>query len=131
MAALSLLSFAGCKKKGGAAGEAVAKMESFKKDMCECKDKACADKVNEAYMKWGSEMAKTTAGKDEKPDPDLVKKTTDIMAQYSECMTKASGAGGAMGSGAAEPAGSAAEPAGSAAAGSAEPAAGSAAGSAK
>jgi hypothetical protein len=89
VAAMSLLAFAGCKKKGGAAGEAVAKMEGFQKSMCDCKDKACADKVNEDMTKWGTEMAKTAgAAKDEKPDPDLAKKSADIMTKYTECMTK-------------------------------------------
>ncbi len=89
VAAMSLLAFAGCKKKGGAAGEAVAKMEGFQKSMCDCKDKACADKVNEDMSKWGTEMAKTAgAAKDEKPDPDLAKKSADIMTKYTECMTK-------------------------------------------
>jgi hypothetical protein len=86
VAALSMSVAAGCKKKGGA-GEAIAKMEEFQKAMCECKDKACADKVQEDMTKWGTEQAKTAA-KDEKPDPELVKKTTDIMQKYSECMTK-------------------------------------------
>ncbi len=89
VATASLFTF-GCKKKGGAAGEAMAKMEGFSKTMCECKDKACADKVNEDMTKWGTEMAKT-AGKeasDEKPDPEMAKKSADIMTKYTECMTK-------------------------------------------
>src|SRR5688572_18597649 len=87
LAAMSLLTF-GCKKKGGAAGEAVAKMEGFSKDMCACKDKACVDKVNEDMTKWGTEMAKTAGKADDKPDPDLAKKSADIMTKYTECMTK-------------------------------------------
>src|SRR5689334_8945334 len=89
VAALSLATF-GCKKKGGrAAAEALAKMEGFSKSMCECKDKACADKVNEEMTKWGTEMAKNAgAAKDEKPDPELAKKTADVMGKYTECMTK-------------------------------------------
>ncbi len=110
VAAMSLLAFAGCKKKGGAAGEAVAKMEGFQKSMCDCKDKACADKVNEDMSKWGTEMAKTAgAAKDDKPDPDLAKKSADIMTKYTECMTKLmmAGAGAAP-----APAGDTAAPAG-------------------
>ena len=102
VAALSLATF-GCKKKGGAAGEAVAKMEGFQKQMCECKDKACADKVNEEMTKWGTEMAKNAKpGEAEKPDPDLAKKSADIMTKYTECMTKLMMAG--AGSDAAKPA---------------------------
>ncbi len=90
LAAMSLLAFAGCKKKGGAAGEAVAKMEGFQKSMCDCKDKACADKVNEDMSKWGTEMSKNAgaAKADDKPDPELAKKSADIMTKYTECMTK-------------------------------------------
>jgi hypothetical protein len=95
VAALSLVAVTGCKKKGGA-GEAVAKMEEFSKAMCECKDKACADKVNADMSKWGTEMAKTAGKADEKPDPELAKKSADIMTKYTECMTKLmmAGAGG-------------------------------------
>ena len=108
VAAMSLLTVAGCKKKGGG-GDAVAKLEGFQKDMCECKDKACADKVNDNMTKWGTEMANTvTADKDAKPDVELAKKETEIMTKYTECMTKAMTAGGpAMGSAAEPPAGSA------------------------
>jgi len=97
VAALSLVAVTGCKKKGGAAGEAMAKMEEFSKAMCDCKDKACADKVNADMTKWGTEMAKTAgAAKDDKPDPEMAKKSADIMTKYTECMTKLmmAGAGG-------------------------------------
>jgi hypothetical protein len=95
VATLSLVTVAGCKKKSG--GDAVAKMEGFQKSMCECKDKACADKVNADMATWGAEMAKT-ADKDAKPDPDMAKKSADVMTKYSECMTKLmmAGMGGDM-----------------------------------
>jgi hypothetical protein len=85
--AVSTLAFAGCKKKGGG-GEMMEKMESFQKQMCDCKDKACADKVQEEMGKWGTEMAKTAKPADDKPDPDMVKKSGEIMTKYTECMTK-------------------------------------------
>jgi hypothetical protein len=98
LAALSLFTVAGCKKKGGAS-DAIAKMEGFSKSMCECKDKACADKVNADMTTWGTEMAKTAGKGDEKPDPDMAKKSADIMTKYTECMTKLmmAGAGGGGG----------------------------------
>lgn len=83
----------------GAEG-AVAMMEQFSDKMCACKDKACADLVNEEMTKWGTEMAKQAgADYDERPDPELARKSADIMTRYTECMTKlmmagASGAGG-------------------------------------
>ena len=111
VAAMSLLAFAGCKKKGGAAGEAVAKMEGFQKQMCDCKDKACADKVNEEMTKWGTEMAKTAgAAKEEKPDPELAKKSADIMTKYTECMTKLMMAGAGAPPAGDKPAGDTAAP---------------------
>ena len=67
--------------------DALAMMEKFSKQMCDCKDKACADKVNEDMTKWGTEMAKT-ASYDERPDPDMAKRSADIMTKYVDCMTK-------------------------------------------
>jgi hypothetical protein len=84
------LSAAACGGGKGKANEALAKTEEFSKKMCECKDKACGDKVNEDFTKWGQEMAKTagTAKADEKPDPELTKKLTEAATKYSECFTK-------------------------------------------
>lgn len=80
------------KKSGGSAGsdaaQAVAKMDEFSKMMCGCKDKACADKVNEELTKWGTEMAKKASSNDDAPSPELARKAADIMTRYTECMTK-------------------------------------------
>ncbi|MBA3457418.1 MAG: hypothetical protein H0T42_30335 [Deltaproteobacteria bacterium] len=91
LAAASLFTVSACKKKGGGdAGEAVAKMENFTKDMCACKDKACADKVQEGMTKWSTDMAaKGGEKKDEKPDEATMKKMTEVGQKYAECMTKA------------------------------------------
>jgi hypothetical protein len=81
------LASVGCTKKGGA-NDAIAQLEELQKKMCDCKDKACADKVNEEMTKWGAEMAKHGDGMaDTKPHPD-VKKSADLTTKYSECMTK-------------------------------------------
>jgi len=85
LAAMSMTSF-GCKKKGGS--DVTAKMEGFQKAMCECKDKVCADKVNADMTTWGTAMAKGATGKEEKPDPEMAKKSADVMTKYTECMTK-------------------------------------------
>lgn len=112
LATASLFAVGACKKKGGGdAGEAVAKMTELKDEMCKCKDKACADKVQESMTKWSTDMAaKAGDKKDQKADEATMKKMTEVGQAYGECMTKAMSAG-------AEPAGSgsAAEPAGSAA----------------
>jgi hypothetical protein len=102
--AASLCTFGAC--KSGKAGDVVAKLEGFQKAMCECKDKACAEKVNGEMTAWGAEMAKTM-GKGDKPDPEVAKKSADVMTKYSECMTKLL-TGGSAPSPAAPPAASAA-----------------------
>ncbi|HET7503543.1 MAG TPA: hypothetical protein VFK02_21120 [Kofleriaceae bacterium] len=92
LAAVSLLSFAGC-KKGGGAGDAVAKMTTFKDDMCKCADKACAEKVTEAMTKWGQDMAKEGGDKAAKVSEEDTKKMTALTEEMTKCMTKAMMAG--------------------------------------
>ncbi len=95
LATASLFAVGACKKKGGGdAGEAVAKMTEFKDEMCKCKDKACADKVQESMTKWSTEQAaKAGDKKDVKADEATMKKMTEVGQQYGECMTKAMSAG--------------------------------------
>ena len=126
--AVALLSFTGCKKKGGS-GEAIAKMTEFSDKMCKCADKACADKVQEEMNKWSADQAKNASGdKAAKMSDEDTKKMTEATEKYGKCMMKAMGggdtppAGGDMGSGAAPPAGSGEPPA---AGSGAAPAAGS------
>jgi hypothetical protein len=77
----------------GDAEQAVATMDMYSKKMCACKDKACADKVNEDLTKWATEMAKNPRVNSSKPSPDLAKRSAEIMTRYTECMTKAMMAG--------------------------------------
>jgi hypothetical protein len=96
LATASIFAVGACKKKGGGdAGEAVAKMTEFKDEMCKCKDKACADKVQESMTKWSTEMAAKAGDKKEpaKADEATMKKMTEVGQQYGECMTKAMSAG--------------------------------------
>ena len=79
-----------CKKKGG---DAIAKMTEFKDQMCACKDKACADKVNEEYAKWAADAAKASGGGAQNMSADEAKKFSDVGLAYSECMTKLATAG--------------------------------------
>ncbi|HEX2685350.1 MAG TPA: hypothetical protein VHN14_01965 [Kofleriaceae bacterium] len=90
LAAVSLMSFAGCKKKGG--GDMVGKYTELKDQMCKCTDKACADKVVADMAK----MAEASAKEAKAPDPEEAKKYEPIMKQYTECMTKALGGGNMM-----------------------------------
>lgn len=66
---------------------ALAKFREFADRACACKDKACADKVQEDITTWSMEMAKT-ATKDHKPDAELMKQMTEVGTRYSECLTK-------------------------------------------
>ena len=62
-------------------------MEGFAKSMCDCKEKACGDKVQEDMTKWGQEMAKSSAA-NAKPTELQMKRATDVTTRYAECMTK-------------------------------------------
>ncbi|MEO8707375.1 MAG: hypothetical protein ABI867_45530 [Kofleriaceae bacterium] len=110
MATLALFTVAGCKKKGGgAAGEALAKYESWTKAMCACKegDTACAKKVTDEQIKWGEEQAKN-ADKNAKVDPkeaeEMATKMKPIMDEFTKCSMKAM-TPPAAGAGSAAPAG--------------------------
>jgi hypothetical protein len=92
MAAAALASF-GCKKKGGA-GDAMAKMSEFKDKMCACKDKKCADEVQDAMNKWSAENAKSAGDKKpEAPDEKTMKEMQEVGTKYGECMAKAMSGG--------------------------------------
>jgi hypothetical protein len=76
------------------ASEAIDMVMQFSDRMCNCKDKACADKVNDDYTKWGSEMAKNARPEDARDiDPDDIKRMTEAATKYSECYTKLAMAG--------------------------------------
>jgi hypothetical protein len=133
VAALSLMSVAGCKKKGGS--DAMAKSKEFADRVCACADKKdgeCFKKVQEEMGKWAADNADKM--KDYKPTEEEQKQATEIAQKMSTCMQKAMtleapAAGGAMGGAPAAGGSAAAAPAaggeGSAAGGSAAaPAAG-------
>lgn len=70
--------------------DALSKVEGFSSRMCACKDKACADAVNDDYTKWGTEMAKHARRDDghDKPDPKVIERMTEAATRYAECYTK-------------------------------------------
>ena len=92
VAAVSLLSFAGCKKKADdGAAAAMGKMVEFKDKMCGCadkKDKDCAQKVTDDMTKWAQDSAKTM-DKNAKPSEADMKKMEEVGKQLGECTTKA------------------------------------------
>jgi hypothetical protein len=76
-------------RKGREASDAVERMTEYSERMCACRDKRCADGVQDEFTKWGMEEAKkATRGKDAKPSADLMKRSSEVMTRYSECMTK-------------------------------------------
>ena len=87
LAAVSLMSFAGCKKKGGG-GDSVAKMTEFKDAMCKCADKACADKVSADMTKWGQENMPKEGAEVPKMSEEDMKKSAAVTKEMGECMTK-------------------------------------------
>jgi hypothetical protein len=88
LAAVSLMSFAGCKKKGGGA-DMMAKMTEFKDAMCKCADKACADKVTADMTKWQADMAKEAGDKPVVPNEEDMKKMAPVTEELGKCMAKA------------------------------------------
>src|SRR5579883_2003955 len=84
-ATLALMTFAGCKKKGGDMGQ-------LAKDVCACKDMACAQDVQKKFAEkqGGGDKAADT----KEPSDDDKK----AMKEMTDCMTKlaSSGAGGDM-----------------------------------
>jgi len=95
IAAMAVLSFAGCKKKD-ATKEAMAKMEGFKNDMCKCKagDKACAEKVQKDMTAWMDSMKGKE--KDMKSSPEDEKKGQALMQEMMKCQQTAMGTDPAM-----------------------------------
>jgi Sec-independent protein translocase protein TatA len=73
---------------GGKAGEAIGAMKKAADDMCACKDKACADKVNAALEKTMEKY------KDVKGTEADGKKLEPIMKKMMDCSMKAMGMGG-------------------------------------
>lgn len=84
----------GCKKDDGSGsgsglGEALAAMSGFADAMCQCRDKACADSVQERMTKWAIDVAANKEWANRKPDEATMKKMTEHGEKYASCMTKA------------------------------------------
>lgn len=100
LAAVSLVPVAGCPGKAKPDGAAaIAKLEDIRNQMCKCTDKACTDKVNEEYAKWGQDQAKASGDKPA-PSADDTKKTAAVMEEITKCTAKAIGGPGAAPAGA-------------------------------
>lgn len=86
-----LVALTGCKQRQSS--DDVETMDTFRvfvTAMCACRDKACADGVQEGLTKWSVDMAKSSPSRrDEKLDEATMKQMSEIGQQYAECMTKA------------------------------------------
>ena len=71
--------------------EVIARMTSFRDQMCACADRACADIVQEAMSKWSTETA-TRLGDRMPSHPSeteaMTKKMMELGTVYAECMAK-------------------------------------------
>jgi len=59
----------------------------FSKQMCGCKDKACADKITTDMTHWGVEMSKKNPA-DVKPSEAEQKQVVETVTRYTDCMTR-------------------------------------------
>lgn len=70
--------------------KAISGLEDWKKKMCECKDKACADKVHEDYKKWENDVLEPMfKGKKESDLPkDKMAKAEKLDDERKDCRRK-------------------------------------------
>ncbi len=80
-------------RPGKGAGDAIAKMASFRDQMCKCVDKVCADGVVDDLTKWGQAMAREGGDRSGSITGDDAQKMAAITEEMTDCMTKAMTAG--------------------------------------
>jgi len=68
--------------------DAIAKISAYRDQMCACKDKACADHVQEDMVRWANDMAKDASTKPTRMTEVDAKAITDISIQFSDCFAK-------------------------------------------
>lgn len=64
-------------------------MLGFKDQMCRCKDKACADRVQEDLVQWSTEMAKSSDMRPGTFTDEQMRAMQDLGSGYAECMMNA------------------------------------------
>ena len=70
---------------------AIAILDDFTKQMCACKDKACADAVNDKLQAWGNAMSNKPDLDNAKPTDEQAQQASDIIQRYSACMVNMMG----------------------------------------
>jgi hypothetical protein len=70
---------------------AIAKMNELADQMCTCRDRACADHVQEVMTTWAAGIAKdgSKTKNERKPPDEQMKRMTDVTTKYADCMVKA------------------------------------------
>lgn len=72
--------------------EAVRKMDGFAEAMCDCRDRACAERVTNEMTQYGEVMAKRYEGKPEpKVTADQKRRMEEAVKRLMECTTRAMG----------------------------------------
>jgi hypothetical protein len=64
-------------------------MRGFKDQMCACKDKVCADRVQEDLVQWSTEMARSSDLRAGGFTDEQMRAMQDLGAGYAECMLTA------------------------------------------
>jgi hypothetical protein len=73
-------------------GQVIMKLGQFADDMCACKDRTCADAVQDALSKWTSEMSHDREDL-EKPTEEEMEEARQISQRLASCMVTAMGHG--------------------------------------
>ncbi len=64
-------------------------MRGFREQMCACKDKPCADGVQEELVQWSTEMAKSPNLRAGNFTEEQMRVMQDLGSGYAECMMNA------------------------------------------
>ncbi len=67
----------------------IAKMRGLTAQMCACKDKACADDVQDELTSWSQTIARNGRDADVRPSDDDMRQMQEVGTHYAECMMKA------------------------------------------
>jgi len=73
--------------------DAIAKLATFKDQMCQCADKVCVDTVTEAMTQWGQDMAREGGDRAAAFTEEDSKKLATVTEEMTKCMMKAMTAG--------------------------------------
>lgn len=69
---------------GSKAENALGELESFKSKMCECKDKACGEKIEGEMMEWSKKMKDADVKKSDLSD-EQKEKAREISKEMRKC----------------------------------------------